>query len=958
MKSLKRFFTRLANLAARRRHDQRLKEEVEEHLALQTEEYVRAGLPPAEAHRQAILKFGPVEAVREEHFAEVRLAFIETLLQDLRFALRMLAKSPGFTAVTTLTLALGIGANTAIFSVIDAVMIRALPVENPQQLVLFTWTSNHQIKYRGSSYGDCDAPNPDCTFSMPFFRDMRAQANAFSGVAASAGPLDVNFTGNGPASIAKGEFVSGDFFSTLGLKTVLGRPLGLQDESPTAPAAIVLNYAYWQRAFGADPSAVGRIVSLNNRQVAIVGVADPRFMHLTPGKTEDFFMPFSLVDRVHGEWGGDHDRLNEPATFWINIVGRLKPGVTMGQAQAAVSTIFRNHVLRGAKPLSTEADNPAIRLLPARQGLNGDTVEYMPMLNLIMVAVGFVLLIACANVTGLILARSARREKEMATRQALGASRARIARQLLTESIVLSLAGGALGVLVAFAGVRALVTLMSNGPADEFGYAIAPDWRVLAFTTAVTLTTGILSGLAPTLLGARVDLTPSLRQNASSPPGASRAGQRFPLGNVLVVVQVALSIVVLAGAGLLVRTLSNLHHINPGFDTQNILLFGINPKIAGYTDAQTVQFYSNLQQRLAALPGVISASYSEYALLSMSTSGSDVHLDGAAPKSNVNTDTLTVGPDFFSTMHIPMLGGRVFTSADFASAVQTHAAIAAAQKAPGKPASPGPAGPTSLASASSARPSTSPPAPTPVMINQAFAQRFFPNRNPVGLHMGNAQEDEPAKGPQPGFLIVGIVGDTKYGSLLRDVRPMMFLPLVGNSAHFELRTAADPSALVKLVRGAVSAADNNLPLFNVRTQTEQIEGTLSQQRLLSNLSSFFALLALLLACIGLYGLLSYDVAQRTRELGIRMALGAQKRGVMHLVLRQGFLLVLVGVAVGIAAAIGVTRFMNSMLYKVHTTDPVTFAGVAILLSLVALVACTIPARRAMRVDPIVALRCE
>jgi hypothetical protein len=344
----------------------------------------------------------------------------------------------------------------------------------------------------------------------------------------------------------------------------------------------------------------------------------------------------------------------------------------------------------------------------------------------------------------------------------------------------------------------------------------------------------------------------------------------------------------------------------------------------------------------------------------MSGSGIDVHLDGAAPKSNVNTDTLTVGPDFFSTMHIPVVAGRAFTSADFASAVQTDAAIAAAREAARKLAFPSSAGPTSPASASSARHPVAQAAPTPFMINQAFAHRFFPNQNPVGIHMGNAnaQEDEPAKGPRPGFVIMGIVGDTKYGSLHRDIRPMMFLPLVGKSSHFELRTAADPRALVKLVRVAVADTDNNLPLFDLRTQAEQIEMTLFQRRLLSNLSSSFALLALLLACIGLYGLLSYDVAQRTRELGIRMALGAQKRDVMRLVLRQGFLPVLVGVAVGIAAAIGVTRFMNGMLYNVHTTDPVTLAGVAILLSLVALVACTIPARRAMRVDPIVALRCE
>jgi predicted permease len=406
--------------------------------------------------------------------------------------------------------------------------------------------------------------------------------------------------------------------------------------------------------------------------------------------------------------------------------------------------------------------------------------------------------------------------------------------------------------------------------------------------------------------------------------------------------------VVLVGAGLLVRTLHKLQTLDPGFDTQNVLLFGIHPSLAGYKIHQTVELYRQLQERFEAQPGVVSASYSEDALLSGSWSAGDVHLDGAPPKSNVNTAKLRVGLDFFRTMGIPVLAGRAFTPADVASEEATNAVmIAAAEAAP------------SGAPAKTAQPKLGPqPAPEPVLVNQAFARKFFPNQSPVGLHLGNAQRDEPATGPQPGYLIVGIAGDTKYSRLRRDIMPTIFLPLVGNSAHFELRTVGDPTALVKQVRAIVSQADNNLPLFNVRTQTQQIEQALYQERLMSRLSSFFAILALILACIGLYGLLSYEVARRTRELGIRMALGAQRRELMRLVVRRGLVLALAGAVIGIGTAIAVTRLTATMLYDVRPYDPVTFAGACILLVLVALAACSIPARRAMRIDPMVALRYE
>ena len=947
MSRARRILSKVRDLFRNNRAEEELAREVASHLVLLADDFERRGMSPEEARLAANRAYGGVEQVKQAHRDERSLVWIEQTVQDLRYALRMLAKSPGFAAVAILTLALGIGANTAIFSVIDAVMFRSLPVEEPQRLVIFGWNAHHEPTLRGhSTYGDCDDDDHtmECAFSVPFYEALRSHTNTLSGVTAFAGPVEVDFSGNGPANIARGEYVSGDYFTTVGVRTVLGRPLGLADDASTASPAIVLSYGYWQRVFGADPSAVGRTVGLNNVDVAIVGVAEPGFSSLTPGKSHDFFMPLSLAMRVQSD-----DSLSDPAVWWVVLAGRPKPGVSVEQAQAEATTLFHAELLHAAKPIFSEGEKPALRLLPAREALNGESSQIAGMLELIMTAVGFVLLIACANVAGLILARSANRQRELAMRQALGAGRARIARQLLTESLVLATAGGVLGILLAVWGVHALTKLIASGLDQPFLFVIAPDWRVLAFTGGVTLATGVLCGLAPSFRSARADLIPSLRENASSIPGGTSQGvRRIRLGDGLVVAQVALSIVVLVGAGLLVRTLHKLQTLDPGFDTHNVLLFGIQPSLAGYTDHQTAGLYRQLQERFEALPGVVSVSYSQHALLSQSWSADDVHLDGAPPKSNANTATLQVGLDFFRTMRIPLLAGRVFTPADFASAEATNAAMTAGAE----PAA-------SCNPAKAAQPKTGPrPASVPVLVNQAFARKYFPKQNPLGRHMGNAHGDESTTGPQPGYLIVGIAADAKYARLRRDVVPTMFLPQVGDRAHFELRTAGAPIALVKQVRAIVSQTDNNLPLSDVRTQVQQIEQTLYQERLMSRLSSFFAVLALMQACIGLYGLLSYEVARRTRELGIRMALGAQKRELMRLVVRRGILLALAGAAIGIGTATAVSRLMVAFLYGVHPYDPVTFASVGILLVLVALAACSIPARRAMRVDPMVALRYE
>lgn len=871
-----------------------------------------------------------------------------TLWLDVKYAARVLTRSPGFAAVAVVTLALGIGANTAIFSLFDSVLLRSLPVRDPQRLAVFKWRALHDPNYDNySNYGDCgpSGNGSGCSFSLPLYDRMRSQAKVFSGMAAFAGPMQFDLSGNGPASMADGELISGSFFSTLGVGTLLGRPLTPADDSPEAPAALVLSYGFWERAFGGDPSTIGRTIRLNTVPITIVGVADRRFTNLSPGKTQDFFLPVALAPQLKIRWLGGEETMKDPQSWWVVMVGRLAPGVSLGQAQAVASTIFRNEMLDGVKPLSKDSDHPSIVLVRAPEGLSGRRRQVSTVLFVLMCAVGFVLLIACANVAGLMLARSAARQKEVAVRLALGARRWAIAGQLLVESLTLSALGGVLGLLVAYGAVRAMLALLSEGTDRPFPFVVAPDWRIFAFALAASLLTGVLFGLVPALVGARVDLTPALR---GSPASVSRAGaRRFPLGGALVVAQLALSILVLSGAGMLVRSLRNLHELNPGFDTRNILLFGIEPALAGYQDAAIPNLYRDLQNRLAALPGVLSVSYSSVAMLSGSLWTTEIHPDGRPPKSNVLTDALDVGPAFFSTMRIPVLAGRTFSPADFAATAVTQAALKAARAASG-----------TSAPAASKPPTIVTSLPIPILVNQAFAKKYLSGANPIGKHFGQ-YEGERAAGPNSaGYTIIGVVGDTKYENLRRDIQPTIYEPLVGGGAHFELRTAADPRLLVPAVRRLVAEVDANLPLFRVRTQSEQIDQLLLQQLLVAELSSFFGLLALALACIGLYGLLAFEVARRTREIGIRIALGAQARDVLGLVLRQGMLLTLVGCAAGLALGFALTRLLAGFLFGVRPGDPASSAAVVILLALVAFAACVIPARRALRVDPVRALRYE
>src|SRR5712675_2329478 len=828
-----------------------LDQDIREHIERETQDNIDRGMAPEEARYAAVRKFGNVMRVKEETRAVWSLVWLEQLLQDIQFGLRMLRKSPGFAAVAILTLALGIGANTAIFSLIDAVMLRALPVENPSQLVLLKWSARNQPNIHGyMTSGDCPinvmpgAANPyGCSFSEPLFREI-AQANIFSATTAFSNSGRLSLTGNGAATVINGQLVSGEFFRMMGLKAAAGRLLEAADDKPSAAPVAVLNYGYWQSAFGGSRDVIGRTIELNNVPFTIIGIAEQRFTGITPGSDYDVWLPLSDGQRITDPmfW---RNRSSDVSNWWLTIIGRLKPGTPLPQAQAAVSGLFRNEMLHGSVPLfhegemplrpggpagrgarsgqmlhaatpppaggegptsvrvppqqapggpvqarremadgpislsggktpilaappgatpgngprtlSTAADNPEVTLAPAQTGLTGLRSEYSNPLYVLMLAVGIILLIACANVAGLMLARAAARQKEMAVRLALGAGRARVVRQLLTESVLLSVLGGALGILFSYWGAHAIVSFVASNQTRPLGFATGVDLRVLGFTVTISLLTGILFGVAPTFRGARVDLTPALKAGERSSGSSGLAGNKwFSIGNALVVAQVALAIVVLVGAGLLVRTLQNLRSIDVGFDSHNILVFGIDPTLIGYKGPQMDAFYRDLQRRLAETPGVKSASYSILPLLSDRLAITGFHWPGMPPDQTSMADGLGVGPNFFATMHIPFLAGRDFNASDFK--------VSAAN---------------SGVTPSSAR--------TAVIVNQAFVQKYLGKENPIGKQFGEAAaaEDHPAL---PGYEIIGVVRDTKYNSLRREINATMYTPQSAGGASFELRS--------------------------------------------------------------------------------------------------------------------------------------------------------------------------
>jgi predicted permease len=922
----------LRSLWTRKQQDADLSEELSFHIESEVEKNVRLGMSEQEARRQALIEFGGVQQAKEQVREVRRLHFFDVLLQDTRYALRVLRKTPAFTLVAVLTLALGIGMNTAIFSLIDAVLFRSLPVQDPESLVVLKWEARKQPDSEGmSDYGDCNddftntASPSGCSLPLPLLKDIPAQTQMFSSLAASAGVGQMDLAGNGPAKRVQGQFISGGYFETLGVKPGAGRLLSMSDDRPEAAPVVVLNYKFWQSEFEGSNSVIGRVIHLNNKPYTVIGVAEPRFTALAMANSFDLWVPLSQQKELVGHWfPGQTEMIG---FFGYTLLGRIKPGIPISQAEAAASQVLRNAMVRREKPIFSAEDGAHIRLMPAQKELRGRYDLVLRPVYVLMLCVGIILLIACANIAGLLLARAASREREIAVRLALGASRIRLLAQFMVESLILSLLGGALGLLLAVWGGRILMSLLFLSDPRPSTFSPHLDWRVLAFTAGISILTGMFFSLAPAFRGLRIDLTPSLKTaDAFSTPGTRQ--RVFNMGNLLVATQVALAVVVLATAGLMVRTLSNLSKVDPGFNTNNLLMFDLNPKLEGYKGPKIGHLYRELQQKFSSLPGVRSVSYSWAPPLSGGHMVTRFHRPGTPvdSKDAVKVDINQVGPGFFATLNIPRLAGRDLTPAEFEAASQTSAFD------PAK-------------------------APLPVVVNQSFVRTYFHSQNPLGQIVG----ERPAQGRWPafpGYEIVGVVGDAMQVNLRDEIRPAIYSAAVDGDASFELRTSVDPLSLVPAVRNTLNNVDENLTIVDIDTQKGHIDRQLSENRMVAELSSFFGVLALALACMGLYGLLSYAVTLRTREIGIRMAIGAQAGNVIRLVMGHAVLVAASGAVAGVVISLGLTRLLGSLLFGVKPGDPITLLCVVGLLAIVALAACLIPVRRATRVDPLIALRYE
>lgn len=902
----------------RQRTEKRLDTELRFHLEQQVADYVATGMTPEEARRRARLEFGGIDQVKEECRDVGAARFLETLLQDLRFGLRQLRRNPVLSAVIVLSLALGIGANTAIFTLIDAVLLSDLPVRNPQQLVLLEWGGGLPPNVNETEAGATNPPYT--TFSYPAYLQFSATNRVFSDMFgfAPAGGLAVK--SKDQVSQADGTMVTGQFFSTLGVVPLLGRAISSGDEKAGASAVAVISYTYWTRQFARSRSVLGKTLALNGALYTIVGVMPKDFFGVEPGHDPDLYIPLTQNSHV-GPFGmmstKGQPMLADAHHWWLNIMGRLKPGVSRKQALAELNLSFMQGVSELQKAPLKSNEKPYLIVAAGGGGYDVIRSGALEPLLVLMAIVVLLLLAACANVAALLLARSAMRRKEVAVRLALGASRSRLIRQLLTESVMLAAIGGALGLLVAYWGARALgASWMIRGGGMTMTWSVSPDVNILAFTAAVSVITGILFGLAPAFRETSMDVTPALKENTRSGSAESRR-RGLGLGKGWVTAQVAISLILLVGAGLFVRTLDNLEKQDYGFNTHHLLIFYVDPTQAGYTGVEVADFYSRMRERIQAIPGVQSVTYSMVTPLSGNIGGAGgVTLVNEVAQATVHTDALwnVVGPDFLRTMQINVLLGRDIRRSDTASA------------------------------------------PYVAVVNEAMAHAFFGKRNPIGhrirLAVGGGI-----------YRIVGLAANAKFVTVDQQPPPTVYFPLsqtpmAASGVEWEVRTAIKPSLLAPAVRQVVYQLDFDMPLRDVETETDLVERSTMSERMFSELSSVFALLALLLAAIGVNGVVSYAVKRRTNEIGIRVALGATPRNILAMVLKETIVMVLIGVGIGIPVAVELTRFVKSQLYGVKPTDPLTFLAVSLVLTGVALLACYIPARRAAKVDPMAALRYE
>jgi predicted permease len=844
--------------------------------------------------------------------------------KDVQFALRAFRKSPVFTIVALLSLALGIGANTAIFTLLDQVLLRLMPVKNAQQLVL--------LHMEGFHYGDNWGMN---SLSYPMYEDFSAHNAVFSGMFCRfEWMFSVGF--NGSTERTRGEFVSGTYFPVLGVPAAVGRTFTPNDNRlPDGHPVAVLAYSYWQARFAGDPSIAGKTIAVNGHNFTVVGVAQKGFDGVDPGNATQIFVPVMMRPSLLPQLNEELDFHNR-RTRWVQVFGRLKPGVSRVQAQASLQPFFHSMLEMEVKQAAfNKASGPVrarflqnvIQVLPGGQGNSYSRQLLKTPLWVLMALTGGVLLIACANVAGLLIARGASRQKEIAIRLAIGAGRLRIVRQLLVESLLLSVAGGVLGLLLAVWTDRALLAFLPSD-IDEYSMKLstAPDLTILGFATAVSLLAGVIFGLVPALQAIKPDVAPALKDTVG---GVVGGGTHVRVRKALVALQVMLSLLLLIGAGLFIRSLRNLRDLGPGFNTGNLVAFEIDPTLNGYSVDRTKIFYRQLTADLSALPGVRTVGLAMIRILEENESDSWFTIEGYQPKPTETPDAYMnyIGPGYFQTLGVPFLAGRNFTEKD-TQMVQHN------EK------------PDSMV-------------PRVAIVNERFAKRFFGSvANSIGRHVGYGIDP----GTKTDMEIIGVVKDIKYTNLRDGIPPQMFLPYLAQEQLGGMtvyaRTTMDPDQFIAAVRARVRAMDSNLPVYGMRTMDQQITNSLLIERLIASLSAVFGFLATLLAVIGLYGVMAYTVARRTREIGIRMALGAFQSDVIWMVMREVLVLLAIGLAAGLGGAWVLARFVAAQLYGVSSHDPITVVLAVLGLALVACAAGFIPASRASRIDAMSALRYE
>ena len=888
----------------RKRMMEALEQDIRDFIERETQDNIERGMSPEEARYAALRKFGNVTRVKEEAREVWSFCWLEQLWQDVRFGLRTLRKSLGFTCVAILTLALGIGANTAIFSLIDSVMLKMLPVERPDQLL--------QVQMRDPRWGD----RAGGTFTNPLWEQVRDHQDVFSS-AFAWGEDRFDLAQGGPVRLVNGLWVSGEFFDTLRLRPSAGRLIVASDDWRGCTGVAVLSYGFWQEHYGGDVRAIGSTLTLSGHSVEVIGVAPRGFYGMEVGEKFDVAVPVCFT----AFFDGRESRLDARDWWWLRVAGRMKDGMEVGRAKTRLAAISRT-VFMGALPQRWSSESQKGFLKRTLTGAWAQTGpisdvrhQFEQPLDILMAVVGLVLLIACANIASLMLARGAARHKEIAVRQALGARRARLIGQLLTESILLSTAGALLGILFARWGASLLVGYMSTAR-DAVFLDLSLDGRVLAFTVATAVLTGVLFGLLPALWSTRVPLISAMKGTQAIDDGR-RVG--LHARKWIVAAQIAFSLVLLVAAGLLLRSFAKLATLDIGFDRDNVLLVRADLRVAKVPADQQIALFENIENRLRALPGVISAGRSLISPIEGGGWSQTIRTDSPVPQAGVDTETWLncVSPGHFQTLRMRLLAGRNFTSAD----IRTAPAVA--------------------------------------IVNQTFARRFFAGLSPLGrtfrLESSSGQFGPPIQ-------IVGLMNDSKYESVREETHPTAFFPATQAGEHFrgeifELRTAIPPSALVGPIQAAVAPVNKEIPL-DFRTLADQVNDSMVQERLLALLSGFFGALALLLAVIGLYGTLSYLVTQRQAEFGIRMALGAMPGSILGLVARDLGAVLAGGLTAGILISLAATRVLQQMLFGLGPRDTATMLLAAGALTAVALLAGYVPARRATKVDPMGALRYE